>query len=102
MKKTFLIGLIVLLVFTILVTLLLLLKDDSLKSNTPVDSNNSINYYENLREQCNTTDYSDCCISSVEIMESEGYLLEEQEGCPEGYQTNMLRCLGTLSWCEPI
>jgi hypothetical protein len=99
MKKTFLIGLIVLLVLTIIVTLLLLLKDDSLKSNTPIDSNN---YYENLREQCNTTGYYDCCISSVEIMQSEGYLLQEEEGCPEGYQTNMLRCLGTLSWCEPI
>jgi hypothetical protein len=58
--------------------------------------------YDLLDKKCEQEDSPNCCKSSVNTMRTHGYFLEPTVGCPSGYRRNMLRCLSTLHWCEPV
>ncbi len=59
-------------------------------------------YYGQLKQQCfGKSDYN-CCASSADSMKQGGYSLVPDGGCPAGTAKNMLRCLGSYSWCEPV
>ncbi|MDD4333049.1 MAG: hypothetical protein PHT51_02955 [Patescibacteria group bacterium] len=64
-------------------------------------------YYKNLAKECELKLSHDCCMSSVNIMTNGNYQLAPgktlaESGCPEGYQPNMLKCIDSFRWCEPI
>ncbi len=60
-------------------------------------------YKEIFNEKCKDKPTSECCIAGLRDMAKNNYLLaDENEECPEGFKENMLLCLGTLIWCEPI
>ncbi|MFA6049543.1 MAG: hypothetical protein WC792_06375 [Candidatus Micrarchaeia archaeon] len=59
-------------------------------------------YYGQLKQQClGKSDYG-CCASSVDAMKQGGYLLAGGGSCPAGAAKNMLKCIESYSWCEPI
>ncbi|TSC74891.1 MAG: hypothetical protein G01um101430_708 [Parcubacteria group bacterium Gr01-1014_30] len=35
-------------------------------------------------------------------MKAGNYTLAPQEGCPAGYQPNMMRCIDSFRWCQPV
>lgn len=75
-----------------------------IKFNTtqlPVDYASSV-YYQELASRCRESASANCCIASVEAMKAGNYTLAPETGCPEGFQGNMLRCIDSLKWCEPI
>ena len=43
-----------------------------------------------------------CCEASVrDAKKSSGYVLTNGEtSCPDGYQFEMLKCMGSIRWCE--
>lgn len=94
MKKTVLLFLGV----TILVVLLLLF----LVFNQPAQQSapELLEYYQKLAEQCKSKGSYECCMSSVNEMSDNNYMLEPATGCPVSYQRNMLRCADTFVWCE--
>lgn len=59
-------------------------------------------YYKNLAQKCKTTGSYGCCLASINDMAAKGYELEPKDGCPKGYQRNMLKCVDSFKWCEPI
>lgn len=59
-------------------------------------------YYHELAQQCEQKGSFGCCIASVRAMESGNYKLSENNICAEGFAPNMLRCIDTFKWCEPI
>lgn len=61
-----------------------------------------VDYYKELAKKCEEKGGFTCCISSVNAMEEGGYELEPETGCPHGFQVNMLRCVDSYKWCEPI
>jgi len=58
-------------------------------------------YYQRLAKECNAKSSYNCCVSSVNEMSKKRYNLEPKEGCPKGFQRNMLKCEDTFIWCEP-
>ncbi|MFW6024725.1 MAG: hypothetical protein ACOCRX_00115 [Candidatus Woesearchaeota archaeon] len=59
--------------------------------------------YVELQEQCRSSEDTNCCLNSLDIMrENEYFLMHEEYGCPEDYSPNMLACISSLRWCEPI
>lgn len=76
------------------------------KSDIPNEQKSDISklpdYYRNLAKECESRASYSCCISSVNYMADGNYTLEPETGCPEGYQRNMLRCIDTFKWCEPV
>ena len=55
------------------------------------------NYYKNLKSQC----WNDsCCISSVDNMESSGYMEAEDGKCEFWFSSNTLKCSWSYKWCE--
>jgi len=73
-------------------------KEQSFKNKT----NNYIDYYKKLIENCKLKDSQNCCISSVQYMEKGNYKLYTNLGCSKGFQENMLLCIDSYKWCEPI
>lgn len=59
-------------------------------------------YYQNLAKECESKDGYACCMVSVRMMAGGNHKLEPETGCQTGYQLNMLKCIGTFRWCEPI
>ena len=59
-------------------------------------------YYKELAKECKKTDGFGCCITSVNAMEAGGYKLVPKEGCQQGFQENMFKCIQSYKWCEPI
>ncbi|PIU98308.1 hypothetical protein COS61_02060 [Candidatus Wolfebacteria bacterium CG03_land_8_20_14_0_80_40_12] len=59
-------------------------------------------YYQELAKKCKETDSFGCCITSVNIMAGGGHKLAPETGCPEGFQGNMLECISSYVWCEPV
>ena len=60
------------------------------------------NYYGKLTNECKTKESESCCLASVEAMKAGNYTLAPQEGCPAGYQPNMMRCVDSYRWCQPM
>ncbi len=67
--------------------------------NTDVD--NTQNYYNELANVCKAKQSEGCCLASVEAMKASNYRLVPQEGCPVGYQPNMMQCIDSYRWCQP-
>jgi hypothetical protein len=61
----------------------------------------SANYYDKLEEECNMKSSPDCCKASVARMREGNHKLTENESCPNGYESNILRCIDSYKWCEP-
>ncbi len=59
-------------------------------------------YYKNLAKECESKQSYGCCMSSVNNMADGNYILAPENGCPDGYQGNMLECIDSFKWCEPI
>lgn len=78
-----------------------------INSCTNNTTSNNINYYENLKKDCENKNSSNCCISSVDAMESGKYELAKTDKhwndyCEQWFQKNLLRCIDSYTWCEPI
>lgn len=58
-------------------------------------------YYKNLAKECESKQDYSCCMSSVNRMANGNYQLAPETACPEGYQSNMLKCIDSFKWCEP-
>ncbi|MFA6511657.1 MAG: hypothetical protein WCV86_00815 [Patescibacteria group bacterium] len=58
--------------------------------------------YKELAKQCLEKSSFGCCISSVHYMEQNGFVLQSIAGCPEGFQSSMMRCSDSFTWCEPV
>lgn len=80
------------------------------KSNSELGNNQNIqntttgdveNYYDKLASDCKSKQSESCCLASVEAMKQGDYTLVPQEGCPAGYQPNMMRCIDSYRWCQP-
>ncbi len=57
-------------------------------------------YYQGLAKQCYESDSTNCCLSSVSNMEAKKAILIPETGCPTGMTQNILRCMGSYTWCE--
>jgi len=64
--------------------------------------NRANQYYTTLHEECLQKDSQSCCLSSVDAMEMGGYELMPMTGCVDGFGQNMLKCIDSLIWCEPV
>jgi len=98
MKKILTISLIVIGLVAVLIigsNNLLALKQENGISKLP-------DYYKNLAKECKSRSSYNCCMSSVNNMANGNYKLEPETGCPDGYQRNMLKCIDTFVWCEPV
>lgn len=73
-------------------------KDWSLKN----EINSYPDYYKQLAEDCKSKGSQGCCMASVQNMMSGNYKLSPDSGCPDDYQGNMLKCIDSYKWCEPI
>ena len=62
----------------------------------------SQNYYDNLANECKSKQSESCCLASVGAMKQGNYTIEPQGGCPVGYQPNMMRCIDSYRWCQPV
>ncbi len=65
--------------------------------------NTTKTYYEDFRKKCRE---SSCCLSSVDRAERFSSLIYEVDGlsnvdCPDGFTSNMLKCVGSYKWCSP-
>ena len=60
------------------------------------------NYYDRLTKECKNKGSENCCLASAKVMKAGNYTLVPKEGCPAGYQPNMMRCEDSYTWCEPI
>jgi len=58
------------------------------------------NYYDLLEKKC---DGSSCCLSSLKYMKENNYKeANKDHSCPDGFKASGLKCITSLSWCEPI
>ena len=65
----------------------------------PVDQETE-NYYNLLEKKCNG---DNCCLSSFKTMRDNNYKEADKNGkCPEGFFMNMMKCITSYQWCEPI
>ncbi len=61
-------------------------------------------YYQNLKNECETSDFKECCLDSVKTMEViGGYKFGDFmiDGCADGYEMMQLRCPGAYTLCNP-
>lgn len=78
-------------------------QDDSNSGNDQnTETANSQDYYDELASECKNKGSENCCLASVKAMKSGNYTLVPEQGCPCGYQPNMMRCEDSYTWCEPI
>ena len=59
-------------------------------------------YYQSLAEQCLQKSSYECCIASVRAMENGNYKLSENNKCEDGFTPNLMECIDSFKWCEPI
>lgn len=57
-------------------------------------------YYQGLAKQCYESDSANCCLASVSNMEAKKGILIPGTGCPTDMTQNILRCMGSYTWCE--
>lgn len=57
-------------------------------------------YYQGLARGCYERESVNCCLSSVSNMQSKDALLIGENGCPEDSRQEMMRCIGSYTWCE--
>ena len=71
---------------------------------TAVDQRRGISktYYRQLNKMCQDRKSVSCCQSSVSRMQRGNFIMAPETGCPEGTFRNRLKCVDSLTWCEPI
>jgi hypothetical protein len=57
-------------------------------------------YYRGLARGCYERESVNCCLSSVSNMQTKNAVLIPGNGCPGESRQEMLKCLGTYTWCE--
>lgn len=57
-------------------------------------------YYRHLSRECLKRDSVSCCMTSLRRMMAHHAREASPEGCAEGFQPNMLRCIDSFRWCE--
>ncbi|TSC95541.1 MAG: hypothetical protein Athens101410_495 [Parcubacteria group bacterium Athens1014_10] len=67
-----------------------------------VEVSNFKGYYGELAKQCEQKSSYNCCIASVRAMTNGNYKLSENNTCENGFKPNMLMCIDSFKWCEPI
>jgi hypothetical protein len=67
-----------------------------------IEINRFPSYYQNLGNQCLQKSSYGCCIASVRVMRSGNYKLSENGTCGDGFMPNMMKCIDSFKWCEPI
>lgn len=70
------------------------------KENIDVD-------YQALAESCKQRGSVNCCMSSLRTMRENNYFpaSEDDSGnysCPEGFNRNLIRCIDSFIWCQPV
>jgi hypothetical protein len=56
-------------------------------------------YYQNLAQECQNKTSVGCCLASVQAMQAGDYQLVPEDGCPTGYERNMMKCVDSYQWC---
>lgn len=64
--------------------------------------NGDSQYYIHLSRECRKKQSASCCMASVKAMMRNKYKLAPEEGCAFGFAPNMMRCIDSYNWCEPI
>lgn len=59
-------------------------------------------YYGVLARQCENKASFNCCMASVRAMKNGNYKLSDNNTCSDGFTQNMMKCISTFKWCEPI
>lgn len=59
-------------------------------------------YYRELAEECLQKSSYGCCMASVRAMYNGNYKLSENNTCEDGFTPNMMKCIDSFKWCEPI
>lgn len=70
--------------------------------NQNTETADAQNYYNRLTKECKNKGSENCCLASVKAMKAGNYTLVPEQGCPAGYQPNMMKCIDSYTWCEPI
>jgi len=63
--------------------------------------------YDALAQECKQKDSVSCCMASIRVMKENNYIpaskdASENYNCPEGFNKNMMKCIDTFRWCEPV
>ena len=103
--KNLIIAVVILAIASLGVYVFVMQKNNTNLNNTQNIQNgntgNTQNYYDKLANECKSKQSESCCLASVEAMKQGGYTLAPAEGCPAGYQPNMMRCIDSFRWCQP-
>ncbi len=61
-------------------------------------------YYQELAKECVSKGAGfECCMTGLDRMIKYNFKLADEDGnCLEGFRSNGLYCIDTLTWCEPI
>lgn len=59
-------------------------------------------YYRGLARGCYEKKGVECCLASVSNMESKKALLIPENGCPNGKNQDMLKCVDSYTWCATV
>jgi hypothetical protein len=79
----------------------LLTEINKLADKVDVDENAIINSESDPDNLCPEND--SCCLTSLTRLKKNGFMTIDELGvCPEGFIANKLKCVTSLSWCEPI
>jgi len=58
------------------------------------------NYYNLLESKCGD---NGCCLSSLKYMRENNHKKADKNGeCPEGFYSEMMKCIASYQWCMPI
>lgn len=98
MKKT------IIIISAIIVFIIVVIVAGSVYKNIKIKSEISKlpSYYQNLIKECENRESYSCCKTSVDRMSEGNFKTAPETGCAEGYQGNMLKCIDSYKWCEPI
>jgi len=73
-----------------------------LYSNQKIEVSSFKGYYHELAKQCEQKSSFGCCIASVRAMENGNYRLSENNICDDSFTPNVMRCIDSFKWCEPV
>lgn len=57
-------------------------------------------YYKGLARGCYEKESVECCLSSVSAMQEKKALLIPENGCSQSTKQDMMKCVGSYTWCE--
>ena len=75
---------------------------DCTSGSEKIEINRMSIYYKELTKECPQKGGYGCCIASVRQMENGNHKLSENNTCEDGFRLNMLKCIDSYKWCEPM